>query len=205
MLKGDFPISKKFLLLIILSVKICIGDFAYSKGILDSSKEINRYEKKVLRYIMKHEKMDYSKVDHLNIFFCNYIGELKADSFLNNSFLSNIEMCFGVFPRNHMLSGTTRFYSDKDDTILLYSHWGKKQSISHLNPEARHSDIKLMDICKDLKIHYCINLCRKNAVFWFVILVDDNNNCYYYDTKEECCFMLNEKVDEIIETFSDGK
>lgn len=158
---------------------------AYSKDILHSSRDIRRYEKKVVRYVNRHEKEDYSKVGHLTIYYCNYTGELVSDSLLSNSLLSNIEMCFGLFPRKRFLMGETIFYPKEKNYVVTYTHWYKTRGISHLNEKINEDEKLLLEFYKKYDIRYCFNMGREDQWSGDNILIDKNGQAYYYDYRKD--------------------
>ena len=158
---------------------------AYSKDILHSSRDIRRYEKKVVRYVNRHEKEDYSKVEHLNIYYCNYTGELVSDSLLSDSLISNIEMSFGLFPRKHFLEGYTIFYPKEKNYLVTYTHWNITRGVSHLNERINEKQRLLLDFCKMYDIRYCFYLGREDHWSGDIILIDKNGQAYYYDYRKD--------------------
>ena len=181
-------------------IAFVIGDVVCASNILTSSKEISRYEKKVLRLVSKYEKEDYTKVEHLTVFYCNYVGELVSDSLLSSSFLSNIEMCFGEFPRKRFLFGETLFFPEDKDYVVSCVHWNKTRGVSHLNDKINEDEKLLLELCQRFNIQYCLYLGRDDAWTMDCILIDKGGKLYYYKyRKDHVVFgLLKEYVDDLL-------
>lgn len=96
-----------------------MGNILYAKNFINSSKDIAKYEKRILRYVRIHDRKNTNYMAHITTFFCSYTGFLSTDSVLSDSFLSNIQMCYGRFPRKRLLLGNTQIIS-KDTTYILH-------------------------------------------------------------------------------------
>lgn len=191
--------------LVFLFIAFVVGDVVCASNILTSSKEISRYEKKVLRLVSKYEKEDYTKVENLTVFYCNYVGELVSDSLLSSSFLSNIEMCFGVFPRKRFLFGETLFFPEDKDYVVSYVHWNKTRGISHLNDIINKDERLLLELCHRFNIQYCLYLGRDDAWTMDCILIDKDGKSYYFNHRNnDVVFgLLNEYVNELLKEWKE--
>jgi hypothetical protein len=150
----------------------------------------------MLRRVRRYEKEDYSKVERLSMFRCNFVGELIADSLLSSSFLSKIEMQHDAFPRKRFVYGETYLFPEDKDYIIIWSNWGKPE-VSHLY--SYQSEKRLLETCKELNVHYCFDMGWNDAYFWFYILIDENGNAFNFDSRDDNCYPLKERAEVIID------
>lgn len=189
-----------YIIVLFLVLVIFGGNDIYSKDILHSSRDIERYEKRMFRRVRKHEKEDYRKEEHISVFRCNYVGDLVADSLLSSSLLFKIEIQHDAFPRKRFIYGYSYIFPKGKEYAVAYSNWGKPE-VSHLYSRLFQSNRRQMDICKDLNIQYCIDMGRNDMCFGFYILIDESGDAYYYDIREEDYYPLKERADEIIDYY----